>query len=79
MYQDLLYQKYPLYPDFARFVKEQKDTLSEKVTIQVLWGDVEKADTWENIKKETYSLIIAHYLNGFLDDREKLLVFLILK
>lgn len=59
--------------DFARFVKEQKDTLSEKVTIQVLWGDVEKADTWENIKKETYSLIIAHYLNGFLDDREKLL------
>lgn len=59
--------------DFSRFINEQRDSLSEGVNIQTLWGDVEKTDTWDMIKKESYSLIIAHYLREFLNDREKLL------
>ncbi|MDE6635664.1 MAG: MerR family transcriptional regulator, partial [Lachnospiraceae bacterium] len=59
--------------DFSRFINEQRDRLSEGVNIQTLWGDVEKTDTWDMIKKEKYSLIIAHYLREFLNDREKLL------
>lgn len=59
--------------DFSQFVGEQRNRLSEGVDIQVLWGDVEKSDTWNAIKSEKYSLIIAHYLSGFLNNQEKLL------
>jgi len=59
--------------DFSQFISDQKDKLSTGTEIQILWKDVEKTDTWDKIQKETYSLVIAHYLKGFLNAPEKLL------
>lgn len=58
---------------FSQFISEQGDRLSGEVDIQVLWGDVEEAETWDTIQKQKYSLIIANYLSQFLNNEEKLL------
>lgn len=59
--------------DFDNYIKEHKSELAQEVEISLLWGDVEEEATWQQLEQEApYSLIIAHYLEFFIQDWERL-------
>lgn len=59
--------------DFETFIQANSNTLSEGTVANLYWEDVEQETTWNHIKKASYSMVIAHYLLGFLDNQEKLI------
>ena len=57
--------------DFAKYVSENSDHLSQGSSVEVFFEDVEADSTWEHIRKnEKYSMIIAHYISDVLKDEE---------
>ena len=57
--------------DFAKYVSENSDTLSQGSSVEVFFEDVEADSTWEHIRQnEKYSMIIAHYISDVLKDEE---------
>ncbi len=55
--------------NFAEFIPANEKNLASGTKVDMLWGDVESADTWNEFDKE-YDYIVAHYLLNFLSDRE---------
>ncbi len=59
--------------DLEKFIAEHRGELPEGTDMSILWADVEEARTWEALRKdEPYDYIVAHYLFGFLKDKELL-------
>lgn len=57
--------------DFAKYVSENSDNLSQGSSVEVFFEDVETDSTWEHIRQnEKYSMIIAHYISDVLKDEE---------
>lgn len=60
--------------DFAKFIPEQKDKLSDGTSISLFFEDIESQNTWDDIsKKSPYSMVIAHYLMSVLSDPQTLI------
>ena len=60
--------------DFAKFLSENEADLPKDVDISLIYGDIEKEDTWKKIKKEKeYDLIVCHYVEDELKNTEALL------
>lgn len=59
--------------DFAKFLPEHKDRLSDGTDISLRFEDIEKQEAWDEIsRKEPYSMVIAHYLMDVLSDPQAL-------
>lgn len=59
--------------DFAKFLPEHKDRLSDGTDISLRFEDIEKQETWDELsRKEPYSMVIAHYLMDVLSDPQTL-------
>lgn len=59
--------------DFAKFLPEHKDRLSDGTDISLRFEDIEKQETWDELsRKEPYSMVIAHYLMDVLFDPQTL-------
>ena len=59
--------------DFDKFISENKDKLSKDSDIAIVWEDIECKETWENLNKKKYELVIANYLFDFIKDLDVLL------
>ncbi len=64
--------------DFAGYVEQNKDNLTDGTEVEVWFEDIESETTWEEIEGKTgqrggYGLVIAHYLLDFIKDREAFL------
>lgn len=58
--------------DFAQFVKDNSDKLSDGTSIEVNFEDLDKAETWKHIEADRdYTMIIAHYVADMLGDSEE--------
>lgn len=51
---------------------EMRKELPEGTDIKVHFEDLEKEETWDNIPKNKYNKIIAHYFVAYINDMEKL-------
>lgn len=59
--------------DFAKFLPEHKNGLSDGTEISLRFEDIEKQETWDDLsQKEPYSMVIAHYLMDVLSDPQEL-------
>jgi len=60
--------------DFDTYIADNKSLLPEGVNITLQWSDVEEDTLWTELRKEEpYTLIIAHYLMGFLKNPKALI------
>lgn len=57
--------------NFAEFIPENADKLACGTSINMVWGNIEEKEVWENA--DSYQYIIAHYLLDFIEDKEGLL------
>lgn len=56
--------------NFAEFIFENADRLATGTNVNMLWGNVEENEVWDNAG--SYKYIIGHYLLDFIEDKEKL-------
>ena len=60
--------------DFDTYIADNKSLLPEGVNITLQWSDVEEDTLWSELEKERpYTLVIAHYLMGFLKNPQTLI------
>lgn len=60
--------------DFDTYIVDNKSLLPEGVKITLQWDDVEEETLWNELEKENpYTLVIAHYLSGFLKELQLLI------
>lgn len=57
--------------NFAEFIPENADKLARGTSINMIWGNIEESEVWENT--DSYQYIVAHYLLDFIEDKESLL------
>ncbi len=59
--------------DFAKFIPEHQEQLSDGSVISLFFEDIEKPSTWDDLSaKSPYSMVIAHYLMDVLSDPQAL-------
>lgn len=56
--------------DFEKYVEEEKSKLPQSSDVKVLYGNLEKDETWEEIHKNKYDRIIAHYFMTYINDTD---------
>lgn len=56
--------------DFAEFLTEQKGTLPAGTVINMIFSDLERGDTWDEIGKKSYNKIVVHYLLTYFEHPE---------
>ena len=57
--------------NFAEYIEAHKSELVEGTQVSIHWSDVEEEETWKQLASEKpYTYVIAHYLTGFLKDKE---------
>ncbi len=62
--------------DFEVYALKHASELAAETRLEFCWKDVEKEETWQELKhRKPYNRIIAHYLFGFLQDKEKLIAY----
>lgn len=60
--------------DFDTYIANNKTSLPEGTDITLQWSDVEEDALWSELEKEKpYTLVIAHYLMGFLKNQQALI------
>ncbi len=60
--------------DFATYITENEKKLSGNTHISIEWKDVEAPESWcRRNEPQGYTNVIAHYLMGFLKDKELLI------
>ena len=60
--------------DFAKYLSENKSDLPKDTELSLIYGDIEKEETWKQIKKEKkYDQIICHYVDDELKDVQTLI------
>ena len=56
--------------DFAKYLEEQRNTLPAGTEMNLMFNNLEQADTWKEIGKKSYDKIIAHYLLSYFEHPE---------
>ncbi len=56
--------------DFDKFLESEKDSLPAGTSINMLFMNLENKDTWDEIGKNRYNRIVAHYLLSYFEHPE---------
>ena len=56
--------------DFEKYLEEQRKTLPTGTEMNLIFSNLEHADTWDELRKKSYDKILAHYLLPYFEHPE---------